>query len=72
MPHFSAGTLLREEEVREDITWPTVWWWFRTAGFTNVLVLIGTIVLQAVVELRESLVVAVWVDSKAQKTHLYN
>ena len=52
--------------MREDITWPTVWWWFRTAGYTNVLVLVGTIVLQAVVELRESLVVAVWVDAKVR------
>ena len=24
--------LLREEEVREDITWPTFWWWVKTAG----------------------------------------
>lgn len=27
------GSQLREEEVREDITWSTFWWWVRTAGW---------------------------------------
>eukprot|EP00438_Fugacium_kawagutii_P029931 Skav232677 [mRNA] locus=scaffold698:342006:352587:+ [translate_table: standard] len=59
-----AGSLLREEEVREDITWRTVWWWMKTAGWLNLFVMISAIFLQAVVEMRESLVLAVWVDAK--------
>ncbi|CAK9013622.1 unnamed protein product [Durusdinium trenchii] len=64
-----AGMLLREEEVREDITWPTFWWWVKTAGYTNLFVVLCAIILQAVVELRESLVIAVWVDSKVTQAN---
>eukprot|EP00435_Cladocopium_sp_Y103_P060631 s313_g22.t1 len=59
-----AGSLLREEEVREDITWRTVWWWIRTAGWVNLFVLISSVFLQSIVEMRESLVLAVWIDAK--------
>jgi len=61
-----AGSQLREEEVREDITWSTFWWWVGTAGYVNLFVLIVSIFLQAVVEMRESLVLAVWVDAKVE------
>lgn len=59
-----AGSLLREDEVREDITWRTIWWWARTAGWVDLFVLICSVFLQSIVEMRESLVLAVWIDAK--------
>eukprot|EP00439_Symbiodinium_sp_Y106_P015052 s7743_g2.t1 len=59
-----GGMLLREEEVAENITWESVWWWLKAAGVLNLLLLGGSVALQAVVELRESLVLAIWIDTK--------
>ncbi|CAJ1399618.1 unnamed protein product [Effrenium voratum] len=58
------GSLLREEEVREDITWSTFWWWVKNAGMLNLFMVLCSILLQVVTETRESLTVAVWVDVK--------
>ncbi|CAE7384499.1 ABCC11 [Symbiodinium natans] len=67
-----GGMILREEEVQENITWDSIWWWLKAAGPLNLLLLFGTVALQAIVELRESLVLAVWIDTKVMNPEVHD
>ncbi|CAE8649437.1 unnamed protein product, partial [Polarella glacialis] len=55
---------LRDAEAHDYISWSTMVWWFQAAGLTNIFVFLGMVTVQRSVELRESLVLAVWIDTK--------
>eukprot|EP00933_Yihiella_yeosuensis_P019016 TRINITY_DN1546_c0_g1_i2.p1 TRINITY_DN1546_c0_g1~~TRINITY_DN1546_c0_g1_i2.p1 ORF type:complete len:1631 (+),score=308.62 TRINITY_DN1546_c0_g1_i2:121-5013(+) len=55
---------LRDAEAQDHITWKTLYWWLQAAGWVNIAVFVGIIMIQRTIEMRESLVVAVWIDTK--------
>jgi len=59
-----TATALRDTEGQDHVTWSTIWWWVKAAGFMNIAVFVCSVAIQRCVELRESLVVAVWIDTK--------
>lgn len=62
----NSPMVLRDEEMQDHIEWRTLLWWFKAAGFTNLGYFLGTIALNRVVETREYLIIAWWIDSKVR------
>jgi len=61
---YEEGMVLREDEYQDHITWESIWWWVKAAGATNLTLLLASVLIHAVLELRESLVVAQWINTK--------
>lgn len=57
-------TELRVAEVQDHITWDTVKWWWRSAGYVNLLVFFSGVLTSRTVELIQSLILATWINKK--------
>eukprot|EP00930_Biecheleria_cincta_P044225 TRINITY_DN30352_c4_g1_i1.p1 TRINITY_DN30352_c4_g1~~TRINITY_DN30352_c4_g1_i1.p1 ORF type:complete len:1598 (-),score=247.29 TRINITY_DN30352_c4_g1_i1:213-5006(-) len=63
-------TTLRDDEIQDHIEWRTIWWWLKSAGFLNLGYFFGAMVFQHVIQVREYIVIASWIDTKLRDPHM--
>lgn len=66
----NSPLVLRDEEIQDHIEWRTLWWWIKAAGFLNLGYFFGAIALNRVMEAREYIVIAYWIDSKMRDPYM--
>jgi ABC-type multidrug transport system fused ATPase/permease subunit len=55
---------LREVEAQDHITWSSVWWWLKAAGFFQCAAFFALVFATKYIELSQFLVLATWIDVK--------
>jgi len=70
MPEPTTANTLRDAEAQEYVSWDSVKWWMRAAGWGNLIFFFVMVIAQRMMTLKANLCLAVWVDAKTASTNV--